>query len=242
MKITKLTEQKKNVGRVNVFVDGRYRLSLSLAQVVEMGVKVGVEVEDLGELERASEFGKVYQRALEYCLARPRSVGEVRDYLRRRRSSIRPANSEFFSASRTRRMSNTSRLRFSKENPDFIQTNGAETESRGFSEEVAEMVLGKLAEGKYVDDERFAKWWVENRMVRKGVSERRLRMELMKKGVDGKLIDAALAESVRDERAEMRKIIEKKQKKYTDEKLVEYLVRQGFGWQDAKEAVAEEYN
>ena len=42
--ITELRQGVKNPNRVNVFVDGKYALSLDVAQVVDMGVKVGQTV------------------------------------------------------------------------------------------------------------------------------------------------------------------------------------------------------
>ncbi|MCL2444872.1 RecX family transcriptional regulator [Candidatus Saccharibacteria bacterium] len=208
MIVTKLTEQKRDAGRVNVFVDGKYRLSLRLEQVVELGVRVGLEMDEL-ELERweeTSEFGKVYQRVLEYCLVRPRSVREMEEYLWKKRLDKK------------------------------LVDGGVK---KGVSERMTEEVLEKLVDGGYVDDEKFTEFWVENRMRRKGVSGRRLRMELAKKGVDVKVVESVLARSERDEKEEMRKMIVRKRAKYDDEKLVVYLVRQGFGWNEAKEAVEE---
>ena len=78
LKITDLKQGVKNPNRVNVFVDGKYSFSLDVAQVVDFGVKVGrvLSETELEEMKRASEFGKAYQRALEWVLVRPRSVGE----------------------------------------------------------------------------------------------------------------------------------------------------------------------
>lgn len=86
MKITAITVQTRNKNRVNVSVDGRYRFSLEIAQLVELGLKQGAEYteEELIELEQESTYGKVYARALEYCFMRPRSAREVRDYLYRK--------------------------------------------------------------------------------------------------------------------------------------------------------------
>jgi len=167
---------------------------------------VGQEVDEerMEELRRAGEFGKVYQRALEYCLMRPRSEREMRDYLWKKTLDKRTSEG---------------RVR------------------KGVDKGVVEEVLMKLIEAKYVDDEKFARWWVENRMQRKGVSGKRLRMELMKKGVDSGVIEAVMGESERDDRTEMRKVIAKKRAKYTDEELVRYLVGQGFGYYEAKEEV-----
>jgi regulatory protein len=207
-KITGITQQVRNTDRVNVAIDGRYALSLTVRQVVDLGLKVGQEVSDerMEELRGASEYGKVYQRALEYALMRPRSVKEVKDYLWKKTLDKRLAGGGV---------------------------------KRGVSEAVVNEVLERLIDVGYVDDVRFAEYWVGNRMQRKGVSQRRLRMELMKKGVDSGVVEVALLNSVRDEREEMRKIIAKKRQKYTDDKLVAYLVGQGFGYALVKEVIKE---
>ena len=84
--ITNLKQGVNNPNRVNVFVNSKYALSLDVAQVVDLGVKVGLEIseDELEEFKKASEYGKLYQRTLEWVLVRPRSVRETRDYLQRK--------------------------------------------------------------------------------------------------------------------------------------------------------------
>jgi len=86
MKITDISLQVRNPNRVNVSIDGEYRLSLDIAQVTQLGIKIGSEFDDddIAKLEDESEYGKLYTRALEYTITRPRSVKEVRDYLKRK--------------------------------------------------------------------------------------------------------------------------------------------------------------
>ena len=86
MKITDISVQARNPDRVNVSVDGKYRFSLDILQVTELGVKIGKDYteEELTELEDESQFGKLYGRALEYTMMRPHSAREVRDYLWRK--------------------------------------------------------------------------------------------------------------------------------------------------------------
>ena len=213
MKITALSAQVKNPDRVNVFVDGRFHFSLDIAQIVDLEVKVGLEVsaEQLSELAKESEFGKLYLQALNYCLLRPRSVRELRDYLWR------------------------------KTLPTKYKTKKGEIKSRaGVSIELVDQVLSKLQQKRYLDDYKFAKWWVENRFLKKGVSARRLRQDLVKKGIAKDLIDEVLASSTRRDNGELQKVLIKKAQRYTDpQKLIAYLVRQGFDYDDVKQAVVE---
>jgi len=86
MKITAISMQKRDYNRVNVSVDGKYRFSLDAYQLIDLGVRVGREYDEaeLIALEQESQFGKVYGRALEYCLMRLHSAREMRDYLYRK--------------------------------------------------------------------------------------------------------------------------------------------------------------
>lgn len=211
--VTKMTPGVRDPNRVNIFLDGHFAFSLDVTQVIEAGVKVGYKVtmERLEELRRMSDFGKLYQRTLEWVLTRPHSVRETRDYLRRRQIK--------------RRMLNRQRAREEKKPLAEIE------------DDVMQLVLERLIEKKYLNDQKFAEFYVENRYVRRGISHKRLRMELQKKGVSSELISAAMAKVQRDEGEEIFKVIAKKRRKYNDFQLIGYLVRQGFNFQQAKDAV-----
>lgn len=212
MKITGLSAQIRNPERVNVSIDGKYLFSLDIAQVTELGIKVGRELDaaELAELEEESQFGKLYARTLEYSLMRPRSVREVRDYLYRKTQATRY------------RSKKTGEIR----------------QRPGYKPSLAERVLGRLQQKGYVDDENFARWWVESRNQRKGSSLRKLRSELQAKGVDGGLIQAALDQTQRSDSDEIQKIIAKKRSRYPDDdKLKAYLARQGFSYDEISSAL-----
>ena len=95
-----------------------------------------------------------------------------------------------------------------------------------------------MKQKKYIDDERFARFWVENRNQRKGISIRKLKAELSQKGVSANIQEGIFAENLRSDDNEIKKIIEKKSRKYLDEqKLISYLVRQGFSFDEIKKAL-----
>ena len=58
----------------------------------------------------------------------------------------------------------------------------------------------------------------------------------MKKGIEAEIIDGALG--ARNDEEEILKIITKKRTKYTEEKLIQYLCRQGFSYQLVRDLVA----
>ena len=197
-KITDLKQGVRNPDRVNVYVDGKFLFSLDVSQVVDLGVKVGLEISEneLTELKRASEFGKLYQRALEWVLMRPHSEKECRDYLRRK----------IF--------------------------------ERKLDKNYIDKIVEKLNDKRYLDDRRFAEWYVENRFSKKGVSTKRLKMELLEKGVSKDIVEQVLKDSSRNDREELEKMIAKKRSRYPDnEKLTAYLVRQGFPYDLVRELV-----
>lgn len=195
--ITDLKQGVKNPNRVNVFVNSEFLFSLDVAQVVDYRIKVGKELseEECARLKSASEFGKLYQKTLEWVLIRPRSIKEVEDYLFKK-------------------------IYEKKLDKDYINR-----------------IVEKLKEKKYLNDLQFAEWYVENRFVKKGVSKKRLSVELMKKGIAKDIIDEVL--DARDDEEEIRKIIARKRARYDDEKLISYLVRQGFSYELVQSLVRE---
>lgn len=211
--ITKLTPGVKDPNRVNVFLDGHFVLSLEINQVVDLGLKVhqSITKEKLQELQRASEFGKLYQRSLEWVLTRPHSVRETHDYLRRRQLKRKQLN----------------RQREREEKKPLPE----------FDDELINEVLTRLIDKGYLDNRKFAEFYVENRYLRKGIGHKRLRMELTKKGIDATMINQVFEKIPRDEDEEIIKMIKKKRKKYNDFQLIGYLVRQGFSFYNAKTAV-----
>ncbi len=224
MIITKLKQGVKNPNRVNVFVDGKYSFSLDVAQVVDYKIKIGLEIsdEDLAELKKASEFGKLYQRTLEWVLVRPRSEKETRDYLWRK---LRKSSSDTLVSAR----------RHGRDCANSLPV-GREMSSDDISE-LSQNIIDRLSLRDYLNDEKFAEWYVENRFVKKGISKRRLKMELMKKGIKNDIVERVV--DLRNDEDEIRKIIAKKRNKYDDEKLINYLFRQGFDYQLARNLVLE---
>ena len=209
MKVTGITAQQKDKDRVNVMIDGKYRFSLDIFQVGDLGIRIGKEYteKELVDLEEESQFGKLYTRALEYCLMRPHSVREVRDYLYRKTRDTRTKTGQI---------------------------------KKGVSPELTERVFKRLSEKGYIDDEKFAKFWVENRNLRKGSSFRKLTAELRAKGVNQSIIEQHLTDTTRSDEDELRKVIAKKQGRYADpQKFMQYLARQGFSYDDIKEALNE---
>ena len=93
----------------------------------------------------------------------------------------------------------------------------------------------------YLDNMKFAQWFTELQ-ARRAKSDRAIRAELFKKGISRELADEILEEGAGDETERLKKIIEKKRSlsryKNNPQKLIQYLVAQGFSWQSVKEELA----
>lgn len=107
-------------------------------------------------------------------------------------------------------------------------------------EALRERVKDLLKNLGYVDDEKFARSWIQHRILLKPISKVRLKQELLQKRVGMPIIDALLDETEMDELASVKQIIMKRGHRYDDrQKLMAYLARQGFSYDLIKKALAE---
>jgi len=104
----------------------------------------------------------------------------------------------------------------------------------------AQEIIRRLRDLRLLSDLDFARAWVSNRRQLKSVSKRRLRLELKQKQVPEEVIDQALQEDETDERDALRALIAKKRARYPDrQKLIQYLARQGFNYDDIRSVLDE---
>jgi regulatory protein len=197
MRVTRITEQVKNLQRVSVFVDGKYGFSLNLDQLLKNRLKTGDEIDeaDLKTYKKLSQAGKLKMRALEWLMIRPRSAKELKDYLYRKK--LEP-------------------------------------------EEISNWVQNFQAK-KYQSDNSFARWWVEQRRGKQR-SSAFIKHELKSKGVIDEIIQEALNAHEIDDKFALKELVAKKRRlaKYQDnQKLTEYLLRQGYNYSLVKEVLAE---
>jgi regulatory protein len=109
--------------------------------------------------------------------------------------------------------------------------------------DLTDQIIVRLKNKHYLDDETFARLWFQHRAQGKPTSIRKLRLELAQKGIVKELIDKIVAEAPEStEHESLLRMIEKKRRivRYKDlQKLTEYLVRQGFRYDDVKAALEE---
>lgn len=107
---------------------------------------------------------------------------------------------------------------------------------KGFSTEVANQVIRIMEEHGYLDDEAYARRWVEILLQRRGFGCQRLLQELVARGIERRLAERVLAELPPEGEFERAKsLAQKKLRSFskrdpgkTYQYLARYLIRQGF--------------
>lgn len=104
-----------------------------------------------------------------------------------------------------------------------------------------ETILNKLSMIGLLDDKKLAEALIHDRQLLRPTSRRKIIVDLRKKRIPSDVIEQALAEAdITDDQA-LQAVIERKrrQTKYQDDqKLMQYLARQGFSYDDIKRALA----
>ena len=118
---------------------------------------------------------------------------------------------------------------------------------KGFADDIVEDTVAGLERLGMIDDAAFATAFVRSRFEGRGYGPARLRQDLQRKGVSRSAIEAALAEleEAEDLGDEARQQAAKKWASLASEadvrkrkkKTMDYLVRRGFGFGDARDAV-----
>lgn len=121
---------------------------------------------------------------------------------------------------------------------------------QNFEEKIIESILAKLKELNYIDDEKFCKLWIEDRMLLKPTGKRKLNTELIEKGIDPEIINEALLNCDCDDLNIALSLIKKKAErgnlhKLDDafyRKITRYLLYRGFGYDTVHEALKIYFN
>jgi regulatory protein len=119
---------------------------------------------------------------------------------------------------------------------------------KGFDEQVVDEAVASLTRLGYLDDAQFSRLWVESRARSKAAGARKMRSELMTKGIERSLIDDAVGViGEGEELAIAAAIVAKKlpnpasdpvERKKQLSRLIAQLQRRGLGWGIIKQATA----
>jgi regulatory protein len=226
MKVTKIQQQQKRPDRYSIYIDDKYQFSLNDFQLATSGLRLGKELglQEVENFRDESTFGKAYERALNYVMIRPRSTQEIHNYLKR--SFLYPKPKMFTDKMGERRII--------KKEVDKAKT-----------EQLIERVMDRLNEKGYINDESFTKAWVHSRQLTKHFSKRKLEQELRVKGIPSEIIATTLQNENITDKENLAELVSKKRSltKYQDDtKLMQYLARQGFNYDDIKDVLNNGHN
>ena len=111
---------------------------------------------------------------------------------------------------------------------------------------IHENLFSRLKRLDLLNDNKFAQWWVEQRMEFSPRGKRALIAELRQKGINRDLIIQLVNESISQgyEEKTARKLLQKKKYKWerlqkleAKKKMSDFLARKGFGWEVIKNAI-----
>ena len=259
--VTSLRGAVRDSHRINVFLDGKFSFSLTLTELADSKLHQGQVLTDpeVERLRNLSGLGKLYQQTLEYCFSRPHSKKEIIDYLERKRlrrdiswkrfeeHQLKIQNDPEYAA-RTKEIRQYTKEQNQKiREIDFTENNTYEYRGTKktnlptkpadrITSEMIQEVVSRLESQNYINDQDFARYFIENRHQNKGISTKRLIQELKIKGIDSDIIEQAMFDQgtgnlFRDEEVEIEKMIKKQLRKISDrQKIIAYLARQGFSY------------
>jgi regulatory protein len=115
---------------------------------------------------------------------------------------------------------------------------------KGFPPETIDAAVAKLEGWRYLDDEAFARYWVENREANKPRGRRLLEQELRLKGVDRETVRQTIADSDLNEASAALQLGRTKLRTYgtldpvvARRRLASFLIRRGYGYDVVKPAL-----
>lgn len=123
------------------------------------------------------------------------------------------------------------RPRSEKEIDDYLKR-------KKIHESMWEDLFEKLKHFELLDDAKFAKWWVDQRLAFKKISGKVLKLELFKKGIDKDIVENVLSEAPIDEEKMARELLEKRSYRWegldsreAKQKKFQYLAGKGFDYE-----------
>lgn len=132
------------------------------------------------------------------------------------------------------------RPRSKKEILDYLK-------KRNLGEKEKEAILKKLDKLGFIDDEEFARSFVQSRIRSKPKGKRMLWQELRRKGIEKEIIEKVLEEIQISEVDLAKKAIAKKLERFlklpqkeAKERIATYLLRRGFSWETVKTLIDRE--
>ena len=217
MEITSLIFQKNNPKRVNLFVDGKFLIGISAELVFTDKLKVG-------KVLNGEEVNDLVLKSLREIL-----LDSAFYFL-----SVRPRSQKEVEI---RLKEKIAKIKF-KSKEIFV-------DKLQIEKKISE-VIDKLKNLGLVNDESFIKWWFNQRQEFRGKSLRAIKLELLQKGINEKLIDEVLKnrDTSKNEAEMAMNLVAKRMprwsgfdKKKIKEKIYAYLLPRGFDYETIKTVI-----
>jgi regulatory protein len=200
--ITKISQQKKDLDRYNIFLDEKYAFSVHESVLVKFGLTKGMSLEDwsIDEMVYEDEIRKAFNRALHYLGFRMRSEYEVKKKLLElgygeaiilealvKLKSLGFLNDETYSEALLQTRKNSS-----SKGPKAIQQ---EMQKKGIGKELQIKVLESYSEDEQIKiaTKLAEKTANSNRSVAPAQLKQKIQNALLRKGYSFDLIKQALA-------------------------------------------------
>lgn len=113
-------------------------------------------------------------------------------------------------------------------------------------EEIIQRVLQTLREQQFVNDEEFARWWVEQRTRFRPKSDRVIKFELRQKGINDEIVEHVFSQrgTAELDSTKAKELVERRlprmaalSKEEQYQKLAGFLARRGFDWDTIKKTL-----
>lgn len=214
-----LLKPQKRFDRLNIFLNGDFAFSLSHELVYQEKLKIGqlVNLDYCRRLLLEDWRKRLFGIACNFLSFRPRSCWETRRYLKIKLARKGEGfKNSFFSISPT----------------DL--------------EEQLELAILRLQELDYINDTKFAQWWVSQRQSsKKPLGPSLIRNELLSKGVKESDFRAFLTLSEQQISSAANTAFNNAKKRFRNypkdvsrQKIIAYLKRRGFTWSTIKELLS----
>ena len=178
------------------------------------------------------DFERLYNKALRFLSFRPRSEKEIRDRLKIKYQSF----------DKTGTVRSPVKLRTNIKNLTLV----------------IEKVIAKLKVQNFLNDEEFAKWWIEQRTSFRPRSLRLIKLELRQKGITDEVIESGIRNQelgIESDLDRAKKLVEIRIKRFRNpstplkagkfgmtreelyQKIGGFLARRGFDWETIKQSI-----
>jgi regulatory protein len=190
-KVTALTRQKRNIKRINVYLDGEYALALPEIEAARLKIGQWLDDGEIAALREADERERARERALNLLSYRPRSLEEIRRNLEEKEFSEQTIEATLQRLENAGLVDDLEFARYWVEQRRDFRPRGAamlryELRRKGVSRRIIEQILANLDEEELAD--RAARAWLERK--------RNLEPEEAKRKLYGYLVRRGFAYSI----------------------------------------------